>query len=46
VYSLCRRGELEHHRISNAIRIPQRALAKYLASSATGQVEDARHLQR
>ena len=37
VYALCRRGELAHHRVSNAIRIPERALADYLtgASSST-----------
>ncbi len=33
VYSLCRRGELEHHRISHAIRVPESALAKYLGSA-------------
>ena len=33
VYSLCRRGELEHHRISRAIRVPESALAKYLGSA-------------
>ena len=35
VYSICRRGEMEHHRVSNAIRIPQAALAKYLAAAST-----------
>jgi hypothetical protein len=35
VYSLCRHGELEHHRISNAIRISETALAKYLAVAST-----------
>jgi excisionase family DNA binding protein len=35
VYSLCRRGELEHHRISHAIRIPESALTKYLAKAST-----------
>jgi excisionase family DNA binding protein len=33
VYALCRRKELEHHRISHAIRIPESALAKYLAAA-------------
>jgi excisionase family DNA binding protein len=35
VYALCRRKELEHHRISHAIRIPESALAKYLATAST-----------
>ncbi len=35
VYSLCRRGELEHHRISHAIRVPETAVAKYLTSGHT-----------
>jgi len=30
VYSLCRRGELMHHRVSNAIRVSEDALAIYL----------------
>jgi len=30
VYALCRAGELEHHRVSNAIRISERALFAYL----------------
>jgi excisionase family DNA binding protein len=34
VYALCRRGDLGHYRISNAIRIPESALAKYLAAAA------------
>jgi excisionase family DNA binding protein len=34
VYALCHRGELEHHRVSNAIRIPETALARYLASAS------------
>ena len=37
VYSLCHRGELEHQRVSNAIRIPESALARYLdAAAASG----------
>ncbi len=32
VYALCRRGELRHYRISNAIRIPVSALAKYIGA--------------
>jgi excisionase family DNA binding protein len=35
VYALCRRKELEHHRISHAIRISESALAKYLATAST-----------
>jgi excisionase family DNA binding protein len=35
VYALCRRGDLGHYRISNAIRIPESALAKYLAPADT-----------
>ncbi len=30
VYALCRDGKLEHHRVSNAIRISERALVDYL----------------
>jgi len=30
VYALCRRGELGHHRVSNAIRVSEDALAIYL----------------
>ena len=33
VYSLCRGNELAHYRISNAIRIPESAVAKSLASA-------------
>ena len=40
VYSLCRHGELEHHRISNAIRIPESALAKYLVAASTSAEPD------
>ena len=36
VYSLCRRNELAHYRISNAIRIPERYVARYLASAGDG----------
>jgi hypothetical protein len=36
VYSLCRRGELRHHRVSNAIRVSEHALAVYL--TAAGKV--------
>ncbi|MFL5303210.1 MAG: helix-turn-helix domain-containing protein [Anaeromyxobacteraceae bacterium] len=35
VYALCRRKELEHHRISHAIRISEAALEKYLATAST-----------
>ena len=30
VYALCRAGHLEHHRVSNAIRISERELAEYV----------------
>jgi excisionase family DNA binding protein len=30
VYALCRAGQLEHHRVSNAIRISERGLAEYV----------------
>jgi len=30
VYALCRRGELRHYRVSNAIRVSEEALANYL----------------
>jgi excisionase family DNA binding protein len=30
VYALCRSGELQHHRISHAIRISEGGLAEYL----------------
>jgi excisionase family DNA binding protein len=30
VYAMCRRGELEHYRVSHAIRVPESALAKLL----------------
>jgi excisionase family DNA binding protein len=33
VYGLCRRREIEYHRVSHAIRIPESAVAKYLASA-------------
>ena len=46
VYSLCDRGELEHQRVSNAIRIQESALARYLdaaaASSAGPGADDER----
>ncbi|HET7742921.1 MAG TPA: helix-turn-helix domain-containing protein [Mycobacterium sp.] len=35
VYRLCRRGELEHHRVSHAIRVPGTAVTKYLATAAS-----------
>jgi excisionase family DNA binding protein len=34
VYALCRRGELGHYRISHAIRVPESAISKYLASAS------------
>jgi len=34
VYSLCRRGELEHHRVSHAIRVFEREVARYLTRPA------------
>jgi excisionase family DNA binding protein len=34
VYQLCERGELQHVRISNAIRVPAAALAKYALLAA------------
>jgi len=33
VYQLCERGELRHVRVSNAIRVPVRALAEYVGRS-------------
>jgi len=30
VYALCRAGKLEHHRVSNAIRISDRALEDFM----------------
>jgi hypothetical protein len=30
VYALCRRGEIAHHRVSNAIRVSEAAVADYL----------------
>ena len=30
VYGLCERGELQHMRVSNAIRVPVRVVAAYL----------------
>jgi len=30
VYAMCRRGELEHYRVSNSIRVTESALAGYL----------------
>jgi excisionase family DNA binding protein len=30
VYQLCERGELQHVRVSNAIRVPGSAMAAYL----------------
>ncbi len=38
VYALCRRKELEHHRVSHAIRISEGALATYLATASTSAV--------
>ena len=35
VYGLCRRRELEYHRVSNSIRVPEDALAAYLAAETT-----------
>jgi len=32
VYALCRRGELRHFRVSNAIRVTEDAIAVYLHS--------------
>ena len=37
VYALCKAGELEHHRVSNAIRIPERALAEYVAAATAAK---------
>jgi excisionase family DNA binding protein len=37
VYQLCERGELRHLRVSNAIRVPVRALAEYIRRSRSGQ---------
>jgi len=34
VYSLCDRGELKHQRVSNAIRILDSALTRYLDAAA------------
>ena len=31
VYQLCERGELQHVRVSNAIRVPTSMLTEYLA---------------
>lgn len=31
VYAMCRRGELEHYRVSHAIRVPESALRRSLA---------------
>jgi len=31
---ICRRGEFAHHRVSNAIRIPEHALAEYLTGAS------------
>jgi excisionase family DNA binding protein len=33
VYQLCERGELRHVRVSNAIRVPGKAIAVYIARS-------------
>ena len=33
VYGLCQSGELEHYRISNAIRVPKSALGEFLAKA-------------
>jgi excisionase family DNA binding protein len=30
VYKICKAGRFEHVRVSNAIRVPEAALAKYL----------------
>jgi excisionase family DNA binding protein len=43
VYALCRRHELDYHRISHAIRIPESAVAKYLASTGTASTSRAAH---
>jgi len=37
VYALCRRRELEYHRVSHAIRVPESAVVKYLASTGTAE---------
>jgi excisionase family DNA binding protein len=34
VYAMCRREELAHFRVSNAIRVPEGALAKLLGYHA------------
>ncbi len=36
VYAMCRRGELGHYRVSNAIRVPESALARLLALPTSG----------
>ncbi len=35
VYAMCRSGELEHFRVSHAIRIPESAVVEYLARAST-----------
>ena len=35
VYKLCREGKLAHARFSNAIRVPEAAVARYLAGHRT-----------
>ena len=36
VYQLCERGELRHVRVSNAIRVPVKAIAEYVGRSRRG----------
>jgi len=36
VYQLCERGELRHVRVSNAIRVPARAIAEYFGRTRRG----------
>jgi excisionase family DNA binding protein len=42
IYRLCSEGQLGHLRVSNAIRIPEKALRAYLAGHSTLPKEDDR----
>ena len=42
VYSLCARGELEHFRVLNSIRIPQAAVDALLAQTRGGETRRRR----
>lgn len=35
IYTLCREGRLEHHRVSNAIRISPRAVVEFVRASTS-----------